>query len=83
MLHLVHVDRFQDLQILGQHMVSMTVVGSSLLVATEVLVLWDENVAAVVHFGLRSVWMRSLALSHRHLALETNRLLWMDAFIAP
>lgn len=72
MLHLVHVDRFQNLQILSQHMVSMTIVGSSLLVPAEVLVLWDKNVAAAVHFGLGSVRMRSLALSHGHFALESD-----------
>lgn len=81
MLHLVHVDRFQNLQILSQYMISMTIVGSCLLVPAKVLVLWDKDVAAAVHFGLRSVRMRSLALGHGHFPLESDRLFWMNALI--
>lgn len=71
-LHLVHVDRFQNLQVLSQDMVAMPVMWSSLLVATEVLVLRNENVTASAHFGLWSVWMWPLTLSHGHFSLECD-----------
>lgn len=51
-LHLVHVDRFQNLQVLSQDMVAMPVIWPSLLIATEVLVLRNKNVAVSAHFGL-------------------------------